>query len=107
MTGVVWNSVFSSSLDLPITNLEIWIRACTTNPYGLHTRQFSNIRNARMAATRKYYEWNETSMKLAITALKKKKCGLNEASRVYGVPKATLKCRFNGTNKNAKEEKQV
>lgn len=59
-----------------------------------------------MAATRKYYEWNETSMKLAITALKKE-CGLNEASRVYGVPKATLKRRFDGTNKNAKDEKQV
>ncbi|XP_026331158.1 uncharacterized protein LOC113238548 [Hyposmocoma kahamanoa] len=60
-----------------------------------------------MAATRKYYEWNETSMKLAITALKRKECDLNEASRVYGVPKATLKRRFDGTNKNAKDEKQV
>lgn len=55
-----------------------------------------------MAATRKYYEWNETNMKLAITALKKKECGLNEASRVYGVPKATLKRRFNGMGSECK-----
>nr|XP_026484877.1 uncharacterized protein LOC113392594 [Vanessa tameamea] len=56
---------------------------------------------------RKYYSWNETSMKLAIESLRKKTIGLNEASRIYGVPKATLKRRLDGKNQKAVEEVQI
>lgn len=38
----------------------------------------------------------QVSMSLAIDALRKKRAGLNEASRMYGVPKATLKRRIDG-----------
>ncbi|CAG4943297.1 unnamed protein product [Parnassius apollo] len=40
-------------------------------------------------------------------ALRNKEIGLNEASRIYGVPKATLKRRLDGSNQTAKEEKQA
>lgn len=37
---------------------------------------------------RKYFAWNETSMNLALESVRKQRVGLNEASRIYGVPKA-------------------
>lgn len=40
-------------------------------------------------------------------ALSKQEVGLNEASRIYGVPKATLKRRFDDKNAKAKGEKQI
>lgn len=39
-----------------------------------------------MAKRGEYYAWNEESMKLALQALRKQEVGLNEASRIYGVP---------------------
>ncbi|CAH2088935.1 unnamed protein product [Euphydryas editha] len=60
-----------------------------------------------MAKRGEYYAWNEESMKLALQALRKQEVGLNEASRIYGVPKATLKRRFDDKNVKAKEEKQI
>ncbi|RLU21203.1 hypothetical protein DMN91_005576 [Ooceraea biroi] len=55
----------------------------------------------------KYYTWNEISMKLAIEALRKKEIGLNAASRIYSVPKTTLRRRLLEGNKKAKEHKQI
>lgn len=60
-----------------------------------------------MAKRGEYYAWNEESMKLALQALMKQEAGLNEASRIYGVPKATLKPRFDDKNSKAKGEKQI
>ncbi|XP_045764351.1 uncharacterized protein LOC123866715 [Maniola jurtina] len=60
-----------------------------------------------MAKRGHYYKWNEGSMKLALLALSKKEAGLNEASRIFGVPKATLKRRFDSKNVKAKGEKQI
>ncbi|CAK1578118.1 unnamed protein product [Parnassius mnemosyne] len=60
-----------------------------------------------MSKRGQYYTWSETSMKLALQALRNKEVGLNEASRIYGVPKATLKRRLDGSNQTAKEEKQT
>lgn len=62
----------------------------------------------RMSANkRKYYAWNETSMNLAIESVRKKRVGLNEASRMYGVPKATLKRRIDGANQKAREHVKI
>ncbi|XP_063897876.1 uncharacterized protein LOC135118817 [Helicoverpa armigera] len=60
-----------------------------------------------MATKRKYYAWNEVSMNLAIESVRNNKAGLNEASRMYGVPKATLKRRLDGVNRKAKEYVQI
>lgn len=49
---------------------------------------------------RKYFIWNETRMNLALESVTKQKTGLNEASRIYGVPKATLKRRLDGVNQS-------
>ncbi|CAG5000556.1 unnamed protein product [Parnassius apollo] len=46
-------------------------------------------------------------LKLALQALRNREVGLNEASTIYGVPKATLKKRLGGSNQTAKEEKQT
>lgn len=54
-----------------------------------------------------YYAWNKQSMKLAMECVRSKSAGLNEASRMYGVPKATLKRRLDGKNKKAVEETQI
>ncbi|CAG5055147.1 unnamed protein product [Parnassius apollo] len=60
-----------------------------------------------MSKRGQYYTWSETSMKLALQALRNREVGLNEASTIYGVPKATLKRRLDGSNQTAKEEKQT
>lgn len=60
-----------------------------------------------MATKRKYYAWNEVSMNLAIKSVRNNKAGLNEASRMYGVPKATRKRRLDGVNQKAKEHVQI
>lgn len=41
--------------------------------------------NPNPAKRGKYYEWNETSMKLAIEAVRAKQIGINAAARFYGV----------------------
>lgn len=44
-----------------------------------------------MTTRRKYGKWNEDELQKAIIAYENGDYGLNECSRVYGVPKATLK----------------
>ena len=42
----------------------------------------------------KQASWNETSMKEAILAVKTRKMGLRKASRIFDVPKDSLRCRL-------------
>ncbi|KOB68546.1 Uncharacterized protein OBRU01_10905 [Operophtera brumata] len=46
-------------------------------------------------------------MNLAIESVRKQNVGLNEVSRIYGVPKATLKRRLDGVSQKAKEHVQI
>ena len=55
----------------------------------------------------KYGGWSVEDMERALVAVRKGEVGLNEASRTYGIPKATLKRRLDGGNKHAKESKKL
>ena len=52
-------------------------------------------------------KWNDEDLQRAITAYKNGDMGLNMSSRMYGVPKATLKRHLDGTNKHAKGFKKL
>jgi hypothetical protein len=52
---------------------------------------------------RKYGNWHTQHMERSLYAFRNGDVGLNAAARTYGVPKATLKRRIDGKNKNATE----
>lgn len=51
-----------------------------------------------MAKRGTYGKWNEADLQLAVAAYKNGDVGLNECSRVYGVPKATIKRHADSKN---------
>lgn len=52
----------------------------------------------QMATRGKYGTWSEDDLQVAITALRNGDHGLNACSRIYGIPKATLKRHADGKN---------
>lgn len=49
----------------------------------------------------------ETSLRLALQALRRNQFSINAVSRICGLPKATLKRRLDGGKQEAKEERKL
>jgi hypothetical protein len=51
----------------------------------------------------KYNTWEKNSMLRAIMAVRNKEMGLMQASKLYEVPKSTMKGKVNGKEQNTEE----